>query len=116
MFMNKEKQDKKDRTIQVQQDIIKKLEEEISQLKIENKNLQQQLEFETSIPKEGYEKAKKLIVDLENKISEYDSLIVEVEQIKISYSEKIKEVDELKLKYQQDLKNFIKKAKRSVKK
>ena len=39
MFTNKEKQDKKDRTIKVQQDIIKKLEEEISQLKIENKNV-----------------------------------------------------------------------------
>jgi chromosome segregation ATPase len=115
-MFDKEKKDKKDRTIEVQQGIIKKLEEEISQLKSENNSLKQQLEFEKAIPKEGYEKAKVLMSDLENKIEEYKILIEEVKQIKVSYSEKIKEIDEIKAKYQQDLKDFLKKVKRSVKK
>lgn len=115
MFTNKEKKDKKDRTIQVQQDIIKKLEVEISQLKSENNDLQEQIKLEKAMPKDGYEKAKFMIVDLENKIEEYNRLIDEVKQIKVSYFEKIKEVDELKNKYQQALKDFLKKVKKSVK-
>lgn len=105
--MFKSKDDKKDKIIKVQQGTIEKLEKEIDLLKVENAELKNELEFEKNKPKEGYEKAKQMMADFENKKNEYQILIDELNVMRDTYKEKLKEIDELKVKYHKDLKKVV---------
>ena len=94
MFKNKD--DKKDKTIKIQQDIIDGLNKDIEDLKTKYELLENELEFEKNKPKQGYEKAKQMMVELEEKKYEYQMLIDELKTLKVSYNEKIQELSELK--------------------
>ena len=90
----------KDKKIKIQQDIIQKLEQEISQLKEENSYLQAQL----NLPSEGYEKAKEMIMRLEQREKEYNKLIAEIKELQITYRNKVEEISDLKKEYKKALK------------
>ena len=108
--MNNEKK------VKVQQRIIEDLQNSKETLEAENLRLSDELELEKLLPKEGYERAKKLIYDLENRKAEYEKLIVEVKNIQSEYKKKIKEINDLKKKYRKEMQSVIKDIKGSAKK
>ena len=66
----------KDRKIELQSKVIKDLQDKIQELTAENEELKEQLELEKVKPKEGYEDAKKLMIQFEKSKKEYEELIV----------------------------------------
>ena len=114
MFKNKD--DKKDKTIKIQQDIIDGLNKDIEDLKTKYELLENELEFEKNKPKQGYEKAKQMMVELEEKKYEYQMLIDELKPLKVSYNEKIQELSELKEAYKKKMNNALKQTKKVLKK
>ena len=114
MFKNKD--DKKDKKINFQQNIIDELNKEIESLKSEYELLKTELEFEKNKPRKGYEKAKQMIIELEEKKHEYQMLIDELNVLKVSYNEKIQELSELKETYKKKMNTSFKKTKKVLKK
>lgn len=87
---------------------VKELEEQVD-------FLTKELELERNKPKDGYEEAKKLISELNDKKKEYQSLMDEVYKIRDSYSQKIKETMEVKKKYEEELNKLISEIKTGIK-
>lgn len=108
--MNNEKK------VKIQQKIIEDLQRDKDILEQENIRLSDELELEKVIPREGYEKAKALMVELENKKKEYEDLIKETKAIRDEYKEKIKEIKELKVKYKKDMQSAMKQISKSANK
>lgn len=79
----------------------------IQSLTSENQTLKEELTYEKSIPNEGYARAKKLIEELEEKISQYNHLIEEVQTLKKTYTQKINQINTAK-------KDFKRKARQTV--
>ena len=104
-----------DKKVKVQQRIIEDLQKSNEALEKENLRLSDELELEKLLPKEGYEKAKKLICDLEDRKTEYEQLIIETKSIQSEYKEKIREINELKKKYKKDMKSVLKEITKSAK-
>ena len=80
---------------------------QVKMLEEQNDSLKKELEFERSKPNVGYEEAKNLIAELEQKKQEYQSLMDEVVKIRESYVQKTKEVAEIKKKYEEELNKLI---------
>lgn len=76
---------KLEKKVLLQSRIIQRLEEENSSLKNEIENLKTELEMERMIPKEGYDKAKTLMVQMMNSKNEYDKLIKEMKEKREKY-------------------------------
>jgi peptidoglycan hydrolase CwlO-like protein len=108
--MNNEKK------VKIQQKIIEDLQRDKYLLEQENVRLSDELELEKVIPREGYEKAKALMIELETKKQEYEDLIKETKAIRDEYKEKIKEIKELKVKYKKDMQSAVKQISKSAKK
>lgn len=100
----KDNKQSKDSLIQKLVDQIKDLESQVSSLKDE-------LEIERNKPKEGYEEAKRLIDELNEKKQEYQSLMDEVYKLRDSYNEKIKATLEAKTQYEEELSKLISEVK-----
>lgn len=92
----------KEKKIKIQQDIIEELEQEIARLKEENASLKDQL----NLPKQGYEKAKEMIIRLEQREEEYNRLISELKEMQSICKNKIQEVSDLKKDYKKALKSL----------
>lgn len=105
-----------EKKVKIQQKIIEDLQRDKDILEQENIRLSDELELEKLIPREGYEKAKALMVELENKKQEYEDLIKETKAIRDECKEKIKELKELKVKYKKDMQSAVKQISKSAKK
>lgn len=97
---NEKKQQSKDR-------LIEKLVKQVEEFQAKIVVLEEELEFERNKPKDGYEEAKKLIAELEQKKQEYQSLMDEVYKIRDSYNQKIAETMEVKAKYSAELDKLL---------
>ena len=84
-----------------------KLMARVQELEVQVDDLKQELETERNKPKDGFEEAKRLIVELEGKKQEYQSLLDELEKIKQSYLQKIEETKQTKLKYELELNKLL---------
>lgn len=105
---NENKQQAKDRLIER---LLKQNEELQTRIVV----LEEELEFERNKPKDGYEEAKKLIVELEKKKQEYQSLMNEVYKVRDSYNQKIAETMEIKAKYSAELDKLLSEIKDGIK-
>ena len=112
MFKSRETRQKEKE--KVKDALIEKLVKQVEELKAQIASLQEELELERNKPKEGYEEAKRLIEDLNNKKQEYQSLVDEVYKIKESYDKKLKETKEIKEKYSAELDKLIISAKNNI--
>lgn len=83
---------KLDKKVIIQQKIIENQKKQIEFLESENKKLTESLIFEQNIPKEGYEKAKQLIEELEKMKAEYKRLIDSCKSTRQEYYEKIQKL------------------------
>ena len=92
-----------------------KLIKQVTELEEQVESLKQELEFERNKPKDGYEEAKKLIVELEKKKQEYQSLMNEVYKVRDSYNQKIAETMEIKAKYSAELDKLLSEIKDGIK-
>ena len=104
-----------DKKVKIQQRIIEDLQKSNETLEQENLRLSDELELEKLLPNEGYEKAKQLICELEDKKIEYEKLIEETKKIQEECKLKIQEVKELKKKYSKDMKAVLKQITKSAK-
>lgn len=95
--------------------LIEKLSKEVQELKEQVSLLQNELEFEKNKPKDGYETTKKLIVELEQKKQEYESLSTNVRMIRDSYNQKLEEIEKVKTAYSNELNNLMKDVKYGLK-
>lgn len=98
-----------ERKLAIKQKIIDRQNETIKQLQEENENLKFELEFEVARPKEGYEQAKALIVNLEQHIHDYEIALMDLKKSKDYYDKISRELLELKGKYKRDMDRFMKK-------
>ena len=105
----------KDKKIKIQQLLIESLEKKNKELEIKLTETEVERDLERELPKDGYEKAKKLIVDLEGYIEKYKYLIGELEVKKNEYQEAINEINQLKIKYNKEMKNIVKTIKKNTK-
>lgn len=92
-----------------------KLIKQVTELEEQVESLKQELEAERNKPKDGYEEAKKLIDELNNKKQEYQSLMDEIYKIKESYNQKISEAMEIKSKYTKELDKLLLEIKDGIK-
>lgn len=110
---------KTERTIKTQQRIIDDLEEEVKKLKEENDDLKVQLELEKNIPKEGYERAKELMIGFEEKQAELQHVINEYRDLKaqydVLYKKKLQEIESMKKELREKLQNVVKTTKKEMK-
>lgn len=97
----------KDRKIKTQQQIIDGLKEENQKLKEELELCQAELEFEINLPHDGYESAKKLIIETQEKKAEYEKLIEQAKKAKQKYEKLTQEMKELKVQYTKEMKSFF---------
>lgn len=108
----------KDKIIQTQQSVIYDLEKQIKQLKEENLELKNELEFEKNKPNEGYKKAQDLLLMAEEKRIEYQQLIddfkEERELYRKNYEKKIQEIGDIKEKYRKKLQDVVKTTKKEI--
>ena len=88
----------------------------VQELEAQVVDLKQDLETEKNKPKQGYEEAKRLIEELEDKKQEYQSLLDELKKIRESYLQKTKEAMEVKNKYEKELDKLILEIKNGIKK
>lgn len=93
-----------------------KLVTRIQELESQVEDLKHELETEKNKPKQGYEQAKRLIGELENKKQEYQSLLDELKKIRESYLQKTKEAMEVKNKYEKELDKLILEIRNGIKK
>ena len=105
---------KLERRIALQQKLIDELTAQNELLKQRNEDLQNELDFEKEIPKEGYEKAKNLIIDLEQYKVEYEKSIADLKESKESYEAARQEFYILKKQYQKKMDAFLKQLKKTV--
>lgn len=105
---NEKKQQSKDR-------LIEKLLKQVEELQSKVTDLEKELEFEKNKPNGGYEEAKKLISELEQKKQEYQSLMEEVYKIRDSYNQKIAETLEVKAKYSAELDKLLSEVRDGIK-
>lgn len=96
--------------IQLQQKIIddlevevKKLTEENDQFKKEIEDLKDKLAFEEEKPKKGYEKAKELFLELEERKNEYENLIIELKNKKRECEQLFIELKKMKIAYAKEV-------------
>ena len=106
--------DKLSRRIKVQERIIQELEHENSSLKTEIEELNQKLLFEQTKPIQGYERAKKMISEIESKQNELQTLIDEARIAKETYDKETKEILLLKANLKTETSRIIKKMRRRL--
>lgn len=81
-----------DKKVKIMQQMIDDKDKQIAFLKEENERLKSELELGKSLPKEGYEKAKKLIQELENKVAEQTRINEELKKSKEEYNKNLEEL------------------------
>lgn len=97
----------KDRKIEIQQQELLRLDNEntelknqISELNKQVSGLKDQLEIEKNKPKEGYERAKQMIRELEVKQLEYIEIIDSLKELQEKYNTEIEQVRKVREEYQ----------------
>lgn len=93
--------------IAIKQRIIDRQNETIRTLQEENENLKLELELEMVQQKEGYDKAKELIISMQKHIEEYEKAITDLRKSKAYYDKASKELLELKGKYIREMERFM---------
>lgn len=97
----------KDKKIEIQQQELLRLDKEneelnrqIVELNDQIAKLTDELTIEKNKPKEGYEQAKRMIVDLEDKQEEFINLISELSNLKLKYEKEILKTQNVREEYQ----------------
>lgn len=95
-----------DKKIAIQQRLIESLSAENQQLREETEQLREALEAERSLPREGYDRAKELMAELEHKIHEYHDLIAEARSLRSDYMDKINRLHKITIQYKKNTKKM----------
>ena len=97
----------KDKKIEIQQQELLRLDKEneelnrqIVELNDQIAKLTDELTIEKNKPKEGYEQAKRMIVDLEDRQEEFINLISELSNLKLKYEKEILKTQNVREEYQ----------------
>lgn len=98
---------KKDKKIKILQDILEVQNKEIEELRLENEQLKNRIYKSENITDYGYEKAKELQKELEQKMEIYDSMIQDCVNIKEAYKKKLNELKVLGKRYKKDMKKAV---------
>lgn len=106
----------KDKKILIQQNIIEDQNRKIEELKKKINSLEEENTNIKLVPREGYEKAKKLIIDLNEKIAEYNNIIKEALELKVEYNKSIQEINKLKIEYSKKMDTLFSDIKKGSKK
>ena len=97
----------KDKKIEIQQQELLRLDKEneelnqqIVELNDQIAKLTDELTIEKNKPKEGYEQAKRMMVDLEDRQEELINLISELSNLKLKYEKEILKTQNVREEYQ----------------
>jgi chromosome segregation ATPase len=97
----------KDKKIEIQQQELLRLDKEneelnqqIVELNDQIAKLTDELTIEKNKPKEGYEQAKRMMVDLEDRQEEFINLISELSNLKLKYEKEILKTQNVREEYQ----------------
>ena len=97
----------KDKKIEIQQQELLRLDKEneelnqqIVELNDQIAKLTDELTFEKNKPKEGYEQAKRMMADLEDKQEEFIDLVSELSNLKLKYENEILKTQRVREEYQ----------------
>ncbi len=111
----------KDKKIEIQQQELLRLDKEnedlkqqIGQLNNQIEHLKGDLTVEKEKPKDGYERAKQMIRELEIKQAEYIEIIDSLKELREKYDTEILELQRIKEKYQEKVVSTIWDIKHSI--
>ena len=97
----------KDKKIEIQQQELLRLDKENEELKQKVNDLNKQiiqlneeLTIEKNKPKEGYEQAKRMMADLEDKQEEFIDLVSELSNLKLKYKNELLKTQRVREEYQ----------------
>lgn len=107
-------QTKESRKIELQDELVRQLQEKISSLEetiesLEQKNseLQLELEMKKNLRDEGFEDMKVLMEEVEKSKFMYDNAVLKIMEAKTNYDKLAEELKETRIKYNKEMKEFF---------
>lgn len=107
-------QTKESRKIELQDELVRQLQEKISSLEetiesLEQKNseLQLELEMKKNLRDEGFENMKVLMEEVEKSKFMYDNAVLKIMEAKTNYDKLAEELKETRIKYNKEMKEFF---------